>query len=355
MLIRTKLISIPLLLAFASAVVADETADMDKAREALTKQDSDADTEKALEQVFEAAEKNYSMLKRGGVSVNYNFDYSYYGDQRIDLTITPNVDSEGQVTGDSTISSANVSPVASHTMTNSFSLDYGLMNNVTIGGRLPLIAKFETEDELTAYGVGDLSGTVRWQPFEYVPGKISQTYFATLRLPTGDSPYEIDETKNLPTGSGTWGLSGGVSASKVLDPVVLFGSLSYGYTLPLTDLNQRRGSSILREVHSGSSLSFSMGFAYSLSYDVSLSASFQGSFNDQSRFELYDTATGSTVSSVSGSQMSGIMNFALGVRVSPKTIANVNVGFGMTELSPDILLGLSLPIDVEGIKPSAGN
>jgi hypothetical protein len=98
-----------------------------------------------------------------------------------------------------------------------------------------------------------------------------------------------------------------------------------------------------------------MGFAYSLSYDVSLSASFQGSFNDQSRFELYDTSTGSTVSSVSGSQMSGIMNFALGVRVSPKTIANVNVGFGMTELSPDILLGLSLPIDVEGIKPSAGN
>ena len=53
--------------------------------------------------------------------------------------------------------------------------------------------------------------------------------------------------------------------------------------------------------------------------------------------------------------MTGIMNFALGVRVSPKTIANVNVGFGMTELSPDILLGLSLPIDIEGAKPSEGN
>ena len=56
-----------------------------------------------------------------------------------------------------------------------------------------------------------------------------------------------------------------------------------------------------------------------------------------------------------GSQMSGIMNFALGVRVSPKTIANVNVGFGVTELSPDIILGLSLPIDIEGVKPAEGN
>ena len=47
-----------------------------------------------------------------------------------------------------------------------------------------------------------------------------------------------------------------------------------------------------------------------------------------------------------------LMNFALGVRVSPKTITNINVGFGMTESAPDFLVGFSMPIDIEGIKPS---
>jgi len=345
---RIGMLSIAVAVAASNVVYAEESQDLNKAREALSKQDNDADTEKALEEVFEAAEKNYSLLNKGGMSLNYNFDYSYYGDQRIDLEIVPSGDS-------SVIRNADVSPVASHSFTNSFAFDYGLLNNVTLGFRLPLVAKFESQDELTAYGVGDVSTTVRWQPSEYVPGKMSRTFFSTLRIPTGVSPYEIDENESLPTGSGTFGLSGGVSTSKVLDPVVLFGSLSAGYDLPATDLNQVRDGRLLTEVNDGGNLSFSMGFAYSLSYDVSLSASFQGSYSMASEFVLYSPSTGQETRTETTSQMSGIMNFALGVRVSPKTIANVNVGFGMTELSPDILLGLSLPIDIEGSKPSEGN
>lgn len=355
MFIRFSLTTAVLLAVLAPSAYADQAQDLSKAREALTKQDDDADTEKALAEVFEAAEKNYSLIKRGGVSLNYNFDYSYYGDQRIDLVIEPNLDSEGQPTGSSTIRNADVSPVASHTFTNSFTLDYGLFDNVTLSGRLPLVAKFDTEEELTNYSMGDISGTVRFQPFEYVPGKMSQTYFGSLKLKTGDSPYDIDLNKSLSSGSGFYSLSGGLSVSTVMDPVVLFASGSYAYNVPEKGLNQVRGSSILKEVYPGNSLSFSMGFAYSLSYDVSLSASFQGSYNDRTRFELYTPSTNTYQSSISGSQMTGIMNFALGVRVSPKTIANVNVGFGMTELSPDIILGLSLPIDIEGVKPPAGN
>lgn len=348
MLIRSTLVMLPLVL-MAGFASAESARDLSKAREALSKQDNDADTEKALEEVFEAAEKNYSLLKQGGMSLNYNFDYSYFGDQRIDLVIEPNL-VDGEPQGAGVVKNANVSPVATHTFTNAITFDYGMFNNLTLSGRLPLIAKFDTGEDLTAYSVGDLTGTTRWQPFEYVPGKMSSTFFGTARLKTGDSPYEIDLDKSLSTGSGTYGLSGGVSVSKVLDPVVLFGSGTFGYNFPLTDLNQVRGSAILREVHPGNNLSFSMGFAYSLSYDVSLSASFQGSFNDKTRFVLQDGSN--TRTSTAGSQMTGIMNFALGVRVSPKTIANINVGYGVTELAPDIILGLSLPIDIEGVKPN---
>jgi len=48
--------------------------------------------------------------------------------------------------------------------------------------------------------------------------------------------------------------------------------------------------------------------------------------------------------------MSGVFNMSLGIRVSPKTITNVGVGFGMTDDAPDILLSLSVPIDVNGLK-----
>lgn len=352
MLIRTTLLSLPLLLGAVSSVYASDD-DLSRAREALQKQDNDADTERALEQVFEAAQKNYSLLRKGGKSLNYNFDYSYYGDQRIDLLITQDIDADGNGLNSSSIRNADVSPVASHTFTNAFTLDYGVLDNLTFSGRLPLVAKYETEGDLTAYGLGDISGSLRWQPFEYVPGRVSQTYFGSLKLKTGDSPYEIDIDRNLSTGSGYYSVSAGVSASKVMDPVVLFGSGSYSYNLPEKDLNQRRGGSILEEVRPGNSFSFSMGFAYSLSYDVSLSASFQGSYNDKTEFVLF--SGGQQVTSVAASQMSGIMNFALGVRVSPKTIANINVGFGLTELSPDIIIGLSLPIDIEGVKPASGN
>jgi hypothetical protein len=341
------LLSIALSTMGISLVQAD---DVSQARDALTKQVSDADTDKALEEVFEAAESSYSLLKQGSFGLNYSFDYSYYGDQRLNLIISPQLDDNGDPTGDSNILSADVTPSATHTFTNSFRLDYGLLDNLTIGGRLPLIAKYDAEEDLTNYAMGDLSATARWQPWGIVPGTISKTLFGSLKLKTADSPYEIDPNKNLATGSGYYSISGGGSISKVLDPVVLFGSGTYAYNIPEKNLNQSRDGSILREVHPGSSLSGSMGFAYSLSYDVSLSVSFQASYNDETTFVL--ERGNEKITSTIGSQVTGIMNFALGVRISPKTITNINVGFGMTELAPDFLVGFSIPIDIEGIKTS---
>jgi hypothetical protein len=341
-------IKLYLLLIALSATSASlvQAADVSQARDALTKQNTD----QALEEVFEAAESSYSLLKQGGLSFNYSFDYSYYGDQRLNLIIAPQLDDNGDPAGPSNILSADVTPSASHSFTNSFSFDYGVLDNVTLGGRMPLIAKFDTEQGLTNFAMGDLSGTVRWQPWGIIPGTMSKTLFGSIKLKTGDSPYEIDPDENLATGSGYYSISGGASVSKVLDPVVLFGSGTYGYNFPETDLNQARDGAILTEVYPGSSLSGSMGFAYSLSYDVSLSVSFQASYNDETTFVLQ--RGNETINSTLGSQVTGIMNFALGVRISPKTITNINVGFGLTELAPDFLIGFSMPIDIEGIKAS---
>ena len=118
------------------------------------------------------------------------------------------------------------------------------------------------------------------------------------------------------------------------------GSLSSSYSFPVTGLNQVRGSSVLTKVKQGVGISLSSGFSYSLSYDISLSSSIQLSYSAETELRLRGPLGDGSVgafTSRSNDQMSAIMNFSLGTRVSEKTIVNTNVGFGLTEDSPDVL------------------
>ncbi len=313
---------------------AEEKDSVDKAREALTKQEGDSDSAKQLEEVFQAAEKNYSLLKKGKQSLTYSFDYSYYGDQRFDIEIQNN-----------SVRNLDVTPASTHTFTNSFSYDFGLLNNLTLSTRVPLVSKYDTQDELDNTDIGDVSFTMRWQPLAYVPGKPSITLFSTFKTKTGESPYEIDLNRQLSSGSGYYSLSGGLSTSKVIDPVVLFGSLSVTYNFEEDDLNQVRGARLLEKVEPGFSVSLSGGYSYSLSYDTSVSTSVQLSYSDETKLNFNDGS-----SAKAQDQISSILNISLGTRISEKTILNTNVGFGLTEDSPDVLVGFSLPINLAGLK-----
>lgn len=313
---------------FISSVHAQ--TDVDKARDALAKQSDDEDTTRQLEEVFQAAEKNYSLLKSGGKSLSYSLDYSYISDSRIDIDIQNNV-----------VRNLDINPSATHTFTNSFSFDYGILNNLTLTARLPLSTRYDTQRSLSATDWGDVSVGLRWQPFPYVPGRASVTVSSTLNTKTGVSPYEIDGRRQLSTGSGTYSVSAGLSISKVLDPVVLFGSLSSSYTFEENGLNQIRGGRVLTTVQNGQSFSFSSGFSYSLSYDTSLSISTQIGYSTETKLFFNNGTPASSPDSVSGS-----MNFSLGIRVDPKTIMNVSFGFGLTEDASDLNMGISYPINI---------
>lgn len=318
------------------ATAQEAQSSIDQAREALSRQEGDADAAKQLEEVFQAAEKNYSLLKKGKFGLTYNFDYSYFGDQRLDIDII-----------DGGVRNFDVTPAAQHNFTNTFTIDYGLFDNLTLSTRIPLVTKYETSKELDNSDIGDVSFTFRYQPFSYVPGRMSTTLFGSFKSATGTSPYEIDINRQLASGSGYYSVSAGASFSKVLDPVVVFSSLSFSYAFNETGLNQVRdsgGRRTLEQVDPGNSLSLSGGFAYSLSYDVSLSISAQVGFTDETVLTFSDGSE-----AVAEDQVSALVNFALGIRVSDKTIINTNVGFGLTEDSPDVLIGVSLPINIGGL------
>ena len=315
----------------------DDDATVDEAREALAQQEGDEDSTEQLEEVFHAAEKNYSLLQAGRQSLNYSFDYSYSGTQNLDLEVI-----------NSQVRNLDVTPEATHNFTNAFSYDYGFYDNLTLGTRIPLTTKFDTQEDLNVNDVGDISFTARWQPNPHIPGTMSTTLFGTLSSKTGVSPYEIDVNRQLSTGSGYYSIGGGASVSKVLDPVVLFGSGSLRYNHKVKDLKQVRGARLLQELEPGFTLSGSGGFSYSLSYDISLSLSVQLTYNDETVLSFSD-GTEATASS----QMAGIINMSLGTRISDQTIVNTSVGFGMTRGAPDFTIGFSMPINISGLSESS--
>ncbi|HFG6899716.1 TPA: hypothetical protein ACGIJ7_003555 [Acinetobacter baumannii] len=314
-------------------VVPASNSEAHQAASALQKKEGDASQETNLQEVFTSNERQYSLIKKGVISSYYDLDYTYYRDTRIDLALSDN---------SSQLNRLRVEEDANHTLTNSFTLQYGVLDNLTLSATLPFVAKSEIIRDTTTAGLGDISFGARWEPFPLKQGRLPLVLFGSLSTKTGDSPYEIG-LDELSTGKGYYSVGVGASTRKYIDPVVLFASASANYGFKESGLNQARGSRTLTSFDPGISGGFSFGFAYSFNYDVSLTMSYQQSFNMDAEFQFENGE-----SYKSPDQSSAMLSFALGIRVSPETIVNGTVGIGLTEDAPDISLGLSFPLDILG-------
>lgn len=321
-----------LALACASGVQADASGHgADAVRNALGKQEGDKDQTDLLKETLTSKDKQYSMLKKGKFTATYDLNYSYIGQQLIDAEFK-----------DEQLSLFKIENNRSHSFTNTISADYGLKDNITGTASVSLVSRYSESNDFNglSHSIGDLTMGARWQPFELKRDVPMMTVSGTARIPTGRSPYKTDATKNLATGSGTFAFTGGVNVSKVVDPVALFGNVNVTYSLPAKHLNQQRRGVTLKEVEPGPSFGYGMGFAYSLSYDISVNFALQHSISWPSvlRFENgshYRTSL----------QNSAVMNYGVGVRLSPTNTVNVNLGVGMTSDSPDFSLGVNMPLN----------
>ncbi len=326
-----RLAALAALSLFVSVSWAQQAATGDAARDALGRQEGDVDQAALLKQTLTASDKQYSLLKRGKMAVTYDLSYAYTGQQQIDAKFT-----------DSTLTLFKIENTRAHTITNTFSVDYGLRDNITGNVTLPLVSKYSESSSFSglSHGFGDLQVGARWQPFEMRRDAPSFTTSASVRLPTGRSPFRTIEGQNLATGSGTAGLTLGVNSSKIIDPIALFGSASIGFSLPARHLNQVRDNVTLVAVHPGPTLTVGGGFAYALSYDVSTTMSIQEALSFPSKLVFEDGSTSRT-----SVQTSGMFNLGLGVRTSPQTTVNLTAGIGLTSDSPDFTLGMNLPLN----------
>ena len=304
----------------------------EKASTALQQQEGDASQEANLQEVFSSNERQYSLIKKGEISSFYDIDYTYYRDTQLDMEMA-----QGQ------LYQLRVQENATHSMTNTFTVQYGVMDNLTFSASVPLVAKTDLLKDTSTAGLGDISLGARWEPFPLKQGRLPLILFGNLSTKTGDSPYEVNAVNDLATGKGYYSAGIGASTRKYIDPVVLFASVSANYGFKETGLNQRRGTRVIEEFEPGISGGFAFGFAYSFNYDVSLTMSYQQSFNTGAEFTY---SSGESYSPAD--QTSSTLAISLGVRVSPDTIVNGTVGLGLTEDAPDVSLGLSFPLDILG-------
>ncbi len=302
-------------------------------RNALGKQDTDVDqTNQILTQTLTAVDKSYTLIRKGAYQFTYDLNYSYVGQETINSNLA---------SGTATLFSIENSN--SHTFTNSFSLDYGLLNNLTGNVTLPLIDKYSETSTFdgVSNNIGDVSFGARYQPFEAQRDKPSLTFTGRLSLPTGTSPFRVIAGSGLATGNGVTEVTGGLNLNQIVDPVALFGSVNLTYSLPAKRLDQALDSSTLTEVKPGVIFGFGGGFAYALSYMITTSISFQESIAAGSKLDFLNGTSATTAT-----QTAGILSFGLGYRVSPKTTINTAIGIGLTSNSPNISLDITIPFSL---------
>jgi opacity protein-like surface antigen len=309
---------------------AAQPASAEAARDALAKKEGEGDQSALLKQTLTAVDKQYTLIRRGQVQVSYDLNYSYIGQEKIVTDI-----------GLGGLTLFEIENVSSHTITNSFSADYGILNNLTGNITLPLISKYAEArgHSGVSNSIGDISLGARWQPMEARRDQPNLTFTSNVRLPSGRSPFKIIAGSGEATGSGVTAISAGLNVNRIVDPVALFGSLNITGSLPAKDLFQLNGTRTLTRVQPGQSVGFGVGFAYALSYGISTTMSFQEAISAGSKLRFADGLETKT-----SMQTSAMLNLGLGYRVSPKTTVNLSVGIGLTTDSPNLSVGLNLPL-----------
>ncbi|MDZ7670106.1 MAG: hypothetical protein U5Q16_12035 [Gammaproteobacteria bacterium] len=156
----------------------------------------------------------------------------------------------------------------------------------------------------------DLLGSVRW------------------KTTSGRSPFEVSDNNPVALGSGYDSVNFGITGVKVIDPVVYFGAVNYSANLATSE--------DIGRFNPGNSIGFSLGMAIALNLNSSLSFSYDQQFTQRSRLDGQE---------VPGSYLTtGTFTVGGSIAISDSLTADLSLGIGVTEDSPDIQLGASLPL-----------
>ncbi len=286
--------------------------------------------------------------------------YSRFSDARINL--------DGFLALDAIfLGTISIDEVDADIFTSEATLRYGVSDKLFLDASAPFLYRTSTfrsggaggaantpvEATVSDGGLGDMSVGASYQLLAETLRRPNVVLSGRVKVPTGQEPFGIDFVEvvgsegnlqvpeKLATGSGVYGASLGVSVLKSLDPLVVFGSVNYfrNFERNFGDIDESPGPQPGR-VDVGDAVQLGAGLAFALNDRSSISMSYSQRVVGRSRVRL----DGQDWQRIVGSQANvALVNlgatFSLGQQLSLVS----TVGIGLTDDSPDMVVGLRLP------------
>lgn len=257
----------------------------------------------------------------------------------------------------------NISEVQRDIFVGAMSLKYGFTSRFEAGVRVPYLSiredlrereifkgtPVDTLRESSGDGLGDVELSFRYQLNDGIGGWPYLIGTFRAKAPTGDGPYDVErrvitddgnnpigfELAQRPTGSGFWSVEPGLSFIYPSDPAVLFGSLSYVWTI-----KEEQGFENGGTVNPGDvvRLGFGMGFAFN--ERTSFSLGYDHSVIGKTKFEHGNDLFAANFDRI----QVGSLAFGLSHRVSESTTLSLTVAVGVTDNAPNSEITLRMPI-----------
>lgn len=204
--------------------------------------------------------------------------------------------------------------------------------------------------ETSTSRLGDVELTGRYQ---FNDGGADKPYYIgslKFKSRTGLDPFETDKfvvplsggqqlDAQLPTGSGFYSLTPGLTFLLPSDPVVLFGGVSYTYNFKRANVTTHTATGVqaIGDVKAGNVLGFNIGMGLALNEKSSISLGYDHSVVGKTKINSENAAK---------SQRVHLGTFLVGYshRLAPDKTLNVSLGIGTTRDAPDMQLSLRVPV-----------
>ncbi len=262
----------------------------------------------------------------------------------------------------------NLGETKSHQLMTDLDVRYGLTDRISIDVDVPYVYRYSnfivggaggsagtlSDASATSSALGDVNFGLYYQFVK--EGASWPDIVGSLRVkaPTGTSPFGIKLVQldpnntnlvapsKLPTGTGFWNITGGLSLLKTFDPIVLFGSVSYTYNVArsFADISSVEGQTEPAKVKLGDIIQWGAGAALAFSERDSASISYTMAIEPQSKTQ----APGQGWQNVPGSEtMASTLNFGLNHVVNKHLTLNGSVSVGLTPDAPNFVVGVRFP------------
>ncbi|WP_324657183.1 hypothetical protein [Burkholderia thailandensis] len=262
----------------------------------------------------------------------------------------------------------NLGQTKSHQIMTDVDVRYGLSERISVDVDVPYLyrnssfivggaggaASTLSDSTVNSHALGDVNFGIYYQFLKESQNLPDIVGSLRVKAPTGTSPFgvklqQVDPNNTnlvapdkLPTGTGFWSITAGLSALKTYDPVVLFGSVSYTYNVArsFSDISSVVGQTQPAKVKLGDIVQFGGGAALAFSERDSASLAYTMAIEPQTKTQ----APGQGWQKVPGSQtVASTLIFGLNHVFNKHLTMNASVAVGLTPDAPNFVVGVRFP------------